>query len=353
MSRFFRNVHKRRPITPDVTLIISAYNEEDVIDEKIRNSLAIDYPHENLEIMVVSDASTDRTEEIARRYKDQGVLTIRIEGRVGKTSCLNIAVPMAKGQIVIFSDANSLYPGQSISRIVENFADESVGCVTGYTKYISKKGDTVVDSLSVYSLLEKFTKELETSLGSCVGADGAIFAIRKRLYEPLGEADINDFVIPLRIIARGYRIVIESEAFCFEETAKDPAREFSRQVRITNRTLRAIFSNRHLLNGKGMRLFYFELVSHKMFKFLVPFFMAAILLSNMFLTGRKWYYATSLLLQGCFYAFSTPWASKLRDSNIEKAASLCRTFVVVNLAILKGWITFLKGERFNVWKSAR
>jgi cellulose synthase/poly-beta-1,6-N-acetylglucosamine synthase-like glycosyltransferase len=341
----------KKPFTPFVTLIISVFNEDKVIAEKIENSLALDYPKERLEIMVVSDASSDRTDEIANRYAHDGVKILRIEGRVGKTACLNKAIPVAKGDIIIFSDANSLYNERSIREIASNFSDSRVGCVTGYTKYLSRESNTVVESVGVYAQLEMITKELESRVGSCVGADGAIFAMRKELYRPLKVTDINDFVIPLQIVAQGYRTVLERDAYCYEETAKDSKGEFIRQVRITNRTLRAIFNNKELLNVFHYKLFSFELFSHKLVKLLVPLFLAVMLLSNLVLAGRIFFKGV-LALQVIFYSLAIFKVERDRGL-LANMILTCQTFVVVNAAILKGWITYFKGDDFTTWKSSR
>lgn len=354
VSIFHRKpIHKDNNHVPPVTLIISAYNEEKVIEKKIRNSLDLDYPESKLEIMVVSDASSDSTDKIVMSYIDQGVKHLRIEGRVGKTSCLNKAIPVSRGEIIVFSDANSLYPRETIRNIVQNFADNAVGCVTGYTRYISDEADTVIGSLGLYSYLEMITKELESTIGSCVGADGAIFAIRKSLYRPLRETDINDLVIPLTIVAQGYRVVIERDAFCFEETAKDPKGEFNRQVRITNRTIRAIFTNAFFFNIRQYGLFAFELFSHKIMKFLVPLFLLTALGSNFLLMKRHSIYKLLMCVQGFLYTVSILNLSKISIPLIKKISFICRTFVVVNLAIIKGWISYFRGENITVWRSTR
>ena len=345
-------VKKENQYRPQVTLIISAYNEEKVIEEKIKNSLLLDYPKEKLEIMVVSDESSDKTEEIAAKYIPQGVNILRIEGRVGKTSCLNRAVPEAKGEIIIFSDANSHYNKEALLEITANFADEYVGCVTGFTKYMSKEANLVVESVGIYSKLECLTKEYESRIASCVGADGAIFAIRKKLYRPLNIWDINDFVIPLSVVRQGYRTILEKECWCSEETAKDSKGEFNRQVRITNRTLRAIYNNKDLLNVLNYKLFSFELFSHKVVKFLVPFFMIIVFISNSVLIRRSHFYRVILFLQCLFYGLSTIKMENPKSTPAQLVNAI-RTFVIVNFAIMKGWKTYLKGEIFTIWETSR
>jgi cellulose synthase/poly-beta-1,6-N-acetylglucosamine synthase-like glycosyltransferase len=352
LSPFLSKPVQKRSLTPSVTLIVSAYNEEKAIEEKIRNSLALDYPREMLDIMVVSDGSSDRTDEIVRAWSPSGVRLLRVEGRVGKTACLNRAVPEARGEIVVFSDANSVYDRNALKEMVANFADPGVGCVTGHTKYLGGNG-TVDQSIGIYAQLEKLTKRRESAIGSCIGADGAIFAIRKELYRPLKGTDINDFVIPLNVVRQGYRTVFEEGAWCVEETAKEPEREFSRQVRITNRTLRAIFKKKlGFLSSPEHTLFSFELLSHKVAKFLVPLFLTSALVSNLALTGAQGFYRLLILLQAGFYALAVLERGFV-SALLEKVMSACRTFAVVNAAILNGWITYARGRDFTTWKPHR
>lgn len=168
---------------PMVTLIVSAYNEEKVIGDKLNNALALDYPRELLEIVVVSDGSSDGTVRIVSGFADQGVVLRHYEGRIGKTACLNQVVPLATGEIIVFSDANSTYERGALKALVRSFQDRTIGFVTGWTRYVSHRDRmAVVNPLGLYSRLELITKELESRLGSCVGADGAIFAIRRELY---------------------------------------------------------------------------------------------------------------------------------------------------------------------------
>src|SRR6266705_1433923 len=240
---------------PSVTMIVSAYNEEKVIREKIENAVSLDYPRDLLEIVIVSDGSTDQTGEIFLKFAHQGTVLRHYEGRIGKTACLNRALPLAKGEIIVFSDANSTYEKSALKALVHPFQRSTVGFVTGWTKYGSGEGPAA-DSLGLYSRLELITKELESRLGSCIGADGAIFAIRKELYLPLKDYDINDFVIPLSINERAYRGVLQREAICFEKDAGSAKGEFQRQVRITNRTIRAIMNYRQLLNLSGLACYH-------------------------------------------------------------------------------------------------
>lgn len=338
--------------SPKVSLFISVYNEEAVIEEKLLNSLALDYPKDRLEVVVISDGSADRTDEIVARYAQQGVLLRSYEGRIGKTACLNNAAPLAKGEIIVFSDANSKYDREAIKSLVSHFSDPHIGFVTGGTKYISEDGGKMLDSIGIYSRIEKATKRLESRTGSCVGADGAIFAIRKSLYQPLQSVDINDFVIPLNIIRKGFRGILDENAFCIEKIAKGTKGEFNRQVRITNRTIRAVVNQRDLLNPFQYGFFAFELASHKLCKLLVPFFLLSAFILNLFLLRQGTLYIAAFFVQLSLYGLSVlgHWG-RLKD--LSTLISMPHTFVVVNAAILIGWIKYMKGDTYTTWTTAR
>jgi cellulose synthase/poly-beta-1,6-N-acetylglucosamine synthase-like glycosyltransferase len=338
---------------PRVSLLISVYNEERVIEKKVLNALATDYPPELLEILIVSDGSTDKTNEIVARFADLNVLLIHYEGRIGKTACLNRAVPLASGEIVIFSDANSLYDRTAVHEMVKHFSNCEIGFVTGHTKYQLGGADDVAESIGLYTNIERITKKLESVTGSVVGADGAIFAIRKHLFTPLKEVDINDFVIPLNVVKKGFRGILEERAFCTEYTGKSAGKEFSRQVRITNRTLRALVNNRDILNFRKNGFFAFKVISHKVAKFMVPFFLVSLLASNGALVRDSWGYAGFFACQVLGYALPLFERKLDRVWGLSKLASMAKAFIIANAAIAWGWIKFLMGEMYITWATTR
>jgi cellulose synthase/poly-beta-1,6-N-acetylglucosamine synthase-like glycosyltransferase len=336
---------------PTVTMIVSAYNEEEVIGDKIRNALSLDYPAGLLKIIVVSDGSTDKTPQIAREFADQGVTLRHYEGRIGKTACLNRVLPLVASDIVVFSDANSIYGGHALRALVLPFVDGTVGFVTGWTTYKSAEG--VRGSLGLYSKLELMTKELESQLMSCIGADGAIFAIRRELYVSLKDYDINDLVLPLSINERGYRGVLQRDAICAERDAGGSKGEFQRQVRITSRTIRAIANYRQLLNPFRFGFLSFELLSHKAFRLFVPFFMVALLVSNLLLAAHGGFYLLALTAQSIFYSLAAIGVLIPTNGPLGRVVETARTFIVVNAAIGLAWIKYMQGETFVTWSPTR
>jgi len=340
---------------PSVTLIVSAYNEQEVIQDKLRNCLELDYPKEKLDIVVASDGSTDATDAIVRSHADHRVKIVRCEGRIGKTACLNHAVPLTTGSIVVFSDANSFYDRSALKHLAARFADPAVGFVTGHTKYSTRDSAGDLAPVSLYARLETWVKNLESRIGSCVGADGAIFAVRKERYCPLAADDINDLVLPLKIIRQGYRGVLEQRAFCVEKAGGSSAEEYMRQVRITSRTLKAIFDNANLLNPIKYPLFAWQLASHKLTRLLTPFLLILLLASTfvLVLRGQGAICGMALACQTAFYFLAASGRKLKGRSLIAKIAPLAHIFVTVNAAVLVGWIKYLRGERYTSWTSRR
>ncbi len=267
---------RRSDHLPPVSRVISAYNEADVIARKIENTLEIDYPRDLFEVVVISDASTDGTDEIAAEYtKSHGVVVARQAERAGKTAGLNRVVPTLRGDIVVFSDANAMYEPNALKTLVRNFGDPQVGCVTGQARYVDGAKTAADAGERTYWDYEIYLKQLETAVGSTVGGDGAIYAIRKHLWKTLPSTGINDFLNPLQIVDGGWRAVYEPEAVCYEETAGTPSREYRRRVRIVSRSWQAVFQVPGVLNPFRTGWFAMSLVSHKMLRWLTGGFAAA------------------------------------------------------------------------------
>ena len=258
---------------PTLSLVISAYNEAGVIRRKLENVLELDYPRERLEVVVISDASSDGTDDIVAEFASRGVRLERRPMRKGKTAGLNWTVPRLQGTIVVFSDANTLYASDALRQIVRGFADPMVGCITGETQYL--EGRSAADAGErTYWGYESRIKRLETAVGSTVGGDGALYAIRRALWRTLPETAINDFLNPLQIVEAGWRAIYAPEARGFEETAGDVRTEWRRRVRIVSRSWRAVWQASGVLNPFRVGFFTISIVSHKMLRWLSGVFVA-------------------------------------------------------------------------------
>ncbi|WP_119395164.1 glycosyltransferase family 2 protein [Salinibius halmophilus] len=334
---------------PSVTLIVSAFNEEEVIGSKIKNSIKLNYPKDLLEVIVVSDGSTDKTDEIVSSFNEKNIKLFRQEGRLGKTLGLNSALEIAKGEIIVFSDANAIYDLNAIKNIVPHFNDPKVGYVVGAALY--NDDDSSSASESIYWNYELLIKKWESQLHSVVGGDGAIYAIRKDLWTPLNQHDINDFVNPLQIVSKGYRGIFEEKAKCFENTAGNLSLEFNRKKRIVGRSFRGLLSVATVLNPLKHGIFSIQVISHKLLRWLVPFFLISISLINisMSIIGLNYYLLASTAEIIAYIICLACIITK------EKYKALCIPyyFVLVNIASLLGVISAAFGKTEATWKTAR
>lgn len=344
-----------RPVAaerPSVTLVVSVFNEERCIAAKLDNCLALDYPNNRLEIVVVSDASTDGTDSIVESYANQGIRLLHMERRGGKTLGLNAAVESASGDIVVFSDANAMYWRGAIEALAAHFSDPSVGAVIGESRYVEPESDAG-RSESLYWDYERTIKRLESRNGSVVGGDGAIYAVRKTLYTPMSADTISDFANPLQVVRAGYRCLYEPAAFSWEATAEGFSKEFDRKVRIVNRAWRALMSMKDLLNPLRFGWFAWQLLSHKLLRWLVPLFLAVAFISNALLVGTHPVYNVSVAAQLLFYGLATAGALMDERDGLAKLVYIPYYFCLVNFASVKGILEAYRGKTYATWSTAR
>lgn len=352
-GRPVRNRHELNT-TPSVTLIISCYNEADVIRAKLDNSLALAYPREKLSILVVSDGSDDGTDDIVKQYLSEGVELVRQEGRLGKTMGLNLAMDQVTSDLVVFSDANALYAEDAITQLVRSFADEAVGYAVGAALYTDGTDNASARNEDLYWRYEMSIKTWESQLHSVVGGDGAIYAIRRSLWERLQSRDINDFVNPLQIVAKGYRGVFEPMAKCYEETAGDFDREAARKERIVNRSFRGLLRVKEVMNPWKTGWFSFQVISHKLLRWLIPFFLVVGIAGSAVLAAQGWVLFWFVVLCATLLLVAASIAALRSDSlSLPIFLSLPYYFVLVNVYSMRGVATALLGKTQVTWSSAR
>lgn len=337
---------------PSVTLIISVFNEERCIAAKLDNCLALDYPADRLEIVVVSDASTDATDAIVDGYAEKGISLLRMERRGGKTLGLNAAVERARGDVVVFSDANAMYRPDAIRALVAPFADAAVGAVIGESSYADADSDAG-RSESLYWRYETAVKRLESRNGSVVGGDGAIYAVRRALYCPMSADAISDFVNPLQVVRAGYRCIYEPAASSSEETAGGFSKEFRRKVRIVNRAWRALMSMKELLNPFRYGQFAWQLVSHKLLRWLVPLFLLTGFVANALLVGEHLVYRLTFAGQVLFYVLAGVGVVLRKRDNLAILLYIPYYFCLVNVASARGILEAYRGKTYTTWSTAR
>jgi len=341
------------PFEPTVSILISAYNEAPVIAAKIENSLSLEFPPGHLEVIVVSDCSDDATDETVRKYADRGVRLLRQSQRLGKSAALNYAVPQAQGKILLFSDANAIYQPDALRHLVRHFLNPKVGYVVGNARYYEKgRESSSAESEGFYWKLETYLKKKESLFGSVVGGDGAIYAIRRELYSPLLPTDINDFLNPLQIIARGYLGVFEPQAVCYEEAAENFSQEYRRKVRIISRSLNALRRIPAVLNPFANIRHWFSLISHKLLRWFAPFFMILMFSASLALWQIQIYRVSAVLQVAAYFLALLGWMWRPKNK-IGKITSLAYYFCVVNLASLVGCVKCLRGDLPGQWSPPR
>lgn len=343
----------RRPIEPRVSLVICAYNEERDIRRKLEETLACDYPPERLEVIVASDGSTDRTDDIVREFIPR-VRLLRVEGRGGKTVAQNAAVAAASGEILVFSDVTTVYAPGTIRAMVENFADPTVGCVGGDLHYEKDPHNPSAQGRALFWGYERQLRIWESQVHSIIGVAGCVYAMRRALYEPLDPGAISDFVQPGKVTERGWRTVLEPAALAFEPVeSRSLGEELNRRARVVTRGLRGAFRMPALLNPFQHPWFATLLWSHRVLRWLVPVFLLVLFGASIALAGRGGLYRLALLGQVAVYVAGAV-AFLLERARVHvPGAFIPLYFCVVNLAPLLALAWLARGERKVVWDTGR
>ncbi len=351
ISRFRTKPVREGDVTPKASFIVAAYNEEGVIAQKIENTLALDYPHDQLEIIIASNGCTDRTNEIVRAFDDPRVRLLCLE-KPGKMEAVNEAVRIASGEILVFTDADFLLDAHTLRLMARKFADPEVGGVSGARKPgITRKGDATGEGEGLYVKWDKLQKVLESKIGSVYAADGLLYAIRKELYVPLDDPNRgDDMTISSNVPLAGHRLIFEPQATAWENGTIHARSEFRRKARIANRCTRALL-------GQGPRLFTagfytVEVLSHKVVRHMIPFFLIPMLVASAFLARHSTFYAVMLSGQLAVYVLALIGAA-LRDTKAGywKPFSVPYYFCFVNAAAFVGLLKLMTGRGTTAWSS--
>ena len=333
---------------PSVCLVISAFNEEKIIRKKIENSLGLDYPKDRFSILVASDGCDDETCGIAREYEDHGVELFHLQQRTGKSAVLNVAVQQRTEDIVIFTDANSIFADDAITKLVRHFQDPAIGCVVGKLRYIEEEASSVGKGEGVYWRYESTLSQLESSLRSTLVANGSIFGIRRQLFPHLHADIANDFQIPVEIASEGHGVIYEPAAVACEPSTIFWEEEFKRKVRIVLRGLTGFARMRNRFYG--FRLWQF--VSHKLLRWNVGPMLFVNLLANVMLMEGSVFFTVTFTAQMLFYLLAANgWRMRLTRKP-HLLFYIPFYFTMVNLAALVAMAKFISGERQSVWEKS-
>lgn len=346
-------VVKKSEFAPTVTILITAYNEEKAIRAKLENTLQLYYPKKKLEILVASDGSTDKTDEIVKEFAAQGVKLFRQEGRMGKTFTQNKAVEQSNGEIILFSDATTNYQTDVLTTILPNFADAKIGCVAGKLIYVDETDSGVGKGAKSYWNYETFIKESESRACSLIGASGCLYAVRKSAYQPMYPEACSDFLICTVIYRQGLRSIYEPNAICTEETNRQTQKEFQMRVRVIGQTFTDLWRNREMLNPFRQGFYAIELISHKVLRYAVPLFLISIFITSAILDFYSNLFIGFFAIQVLFYLSAfIAWLFERKNISLGILA-IPLYFVLTNLASAIGFYKFLSGERYAKWEPIR
>ncbi len=350
LSRARQQRVQKGPIRPRLSFIITAFNEEKRIREKLENSLSQDYPKDRLEVIVASDCSTDKTDDIVQSYGSAGVRLARLSQKGGKEAAQKHAVAMATGDVLVFSDVATTLPPDGLSRIVMSFADPTVGCVSSVDRFVDQDGQ--VSGEGAYVRYEMLLRRLETTVNSLVGLSGSFFAARREVCRDWAPDLQSDFNTLLNCVRAGLRGVSDEESVGYYKNLADERKEYERKVRTVVRGISVFMRSLALLNPLQYHVFAWQLLSHKLCRWMVPFALITALVSNGILALQPGVYRVLFLGQLAFYgtALLYLWTQWLPKVPMLKLPSF---FVMVNVSILDAWFRYLRGDRILYWDPSK
>lgn len=344
-------VNKGR-ITLTISVLVPAHNEELVIENKIQNLLSQDYPHECLEIIVGSDGSTDRTTKTVKTFSGEGVRLLDQSEQQGKSGIQNALVEQSRGEVIVFTDADCLLPRKALFELTQYFADPDVGLVSAQPIYSNCDETGITRNESLYWRYESWLRQQESDRALLCMASGSLFAFRRKLWKPLDPRLGDDLVLPLRVAIEGFRNVIDPRVQAISElTQKELHSSLQMRQRIVSKDLRGLLSNPQALNPLRTGPIAFSLLSHKLLRWMIPIFLAGLLVSNLFLLNHL-SYQIFLTAQVVFYAAAI-LAASLGNTRLSSIWSVPLSFCVMNLGVLLGTFNFVTGRTTGRWQPVR
>jgi len=343
----------KREFSPTVSVIITAYNEEQDLARKLENTLSLDYPKDLVEVIVASDCSTDGTDEIARSFAARGVSLLRQGQRLGKTAAQNAAVEQARGEIILFSDATTMYQPDVLRLMLPAFADSTVGCVAGRLIYVDPSESNVGRGAKSYWGYETFLKQHESRVCSLIGASGCLYAVRRSAYVPLYSEACSDFIIATKMVEQGLRAVFEPEAVCTEDTNRGSDRELRMRVRVITQTFTDLWRHRAMMNPFKSGFYAVQLISHKVMRYMMAFCLCITLLTSAVLAFSSRFFMLVFGVQVALYLTAAcSWLLE-RAGVRSRVLAFPQYFVLTNLATIAACYQFICGERYASWQPIR
>jgi len=355
ISKFVKREYKRdENFVPKVSILVAAYNEEKIIAERIENLLSLHYPADALEILVGSDGSNDRTVEIAKTFLNYQNLRLFDLGREGKVSVLNTLLKESTGDILVFTDANTMFKADALRHLVRHFVDERIGCVSGQLRLRVKRNCTGSQGESVYWKYENLVKQMESSVGKLSGANGAIYAIRKELCPLIKEGIINDdFFVSTSVISNGYDVIMDQDAIAYEEPNDTLSSQFQRHIRDGAGHYQALAHFSKLLSPFG-GLNSFTYVSHRVIRWIAPFCIILVFILNALLISYNVTYLHLFNVQVGGYAVMVIYYFLQKYGVVKnRVINIPFYFLCVNLALILGFFKFMLGRQKRTWETQR
>lgn len=352
LSAFRRGRRPDLGHTPKISVLIAAYNEEAAIARKIQQTLALEYPSEKLQVVVVSDGSTDRTEAIVAAVADHRVRLVQMPRRGGKTTAQNEAVKHCSGDVIVFSDATATYHPKALLYLAAHYADPKVGAVSGRYKYFDPEetSPTGLGSAAFWNY-ENMIKLFQSRIKTLTGCSGCIYSVRASSYVPLWADACSDLVEPLCIVRNGYRVAFEDRALAYEETTKNSSQEFKMRVRVAARGMRGLLSVPELLQPWHNAWTAFQLLSHKILRWMVPVLLIVLFAGCAANLGRT-LFRLAFAVQVLFYLFVL--ASLVFPLHRRwKILGVPLFFCTLNAAFLVSMLEVFRGRKFTTWETVR
>ena len=343
---------KKADATPSISVLIAAYNEEKHIGAKLKNTLASDYPPNKVEILVGSDGSTDKTAAIASQYSAQGVRVHDYRINRGKTAVQNDLTERASGEILVFTDAASFIGKHTLRELVKAFADPRVGCVAGRMVFVNTDENLTTESQGLYWKYEMQLRKLESRIGSLIGVDGPLYAVRREYYVPLARNMISDLVTPLLVSVQGKRVVIEMDALILEEPTDKSTQEMKTRRRITTRGLVGLKAHAKVLFSKKRPFLAFQIISHKLLRWFVGPLVLMNLLVCVMLSNQAMFFLMTVLHLTFYASAGIGWLYEKKGKQL-RFLKIPYYFCLVNMAAMLGIFDFLRGKQAVTWKPVR
>jgi poly-beta-1,6-N-acetyl-D-glucosamine synthase len=345
-ARFWSNPIRKGAIFPRVTILLAAHNEEKNLPVKLANLATLDYPVELLDVVVVSDGSTDGTDKILKDWEGPGRRSIPLATHRGKAAALNAGMAAARGELVVFTDARQAIAPDALKSLVANFADPRVGCVSGELMLRENRGAGSAQGVGLYWRIEKNIRHWEGLSGSTVGATGALYAVRTKLLRSLPEDLIlDDVYIPLQVVRQGQRVVFEPEARAWDDLVPTGKQEFRRKLRTLSGNYQLLQLAPWTLTPSNPLLL--EFICHKLLRLLVPFALLGLLVSAFWL--HQGFYGIVLVLQLCFYALAGLGVLRMPLGILSRLSNISLAFAVLNLAAGMAFVYFILGRKI-IWR---